>query len=132
MIEDQRETEVAGGMSIGQRLALILEHYGTNSNRLSSEIELSTNTILTRIIRNPERGMSLEVIQKILFKYPGVNPDWFVTGRGEMIRDYLGQPRPEVCPDCIRKDAEIKDLTVKLLECKDTVIRLHEQGSRIS
>jgi repressor LexA len=36
-----------------------------------------------------EQALSSDVIERIITKYPKLNPDWLLTGKGEMLRDDL-------------------------------------------
>jgi hypothetical protein len=71
---------------IGARIMEIIRHYGLNRNSFSIKIGLSSNSLIVRITNNPDAGMSLDLIQKILKAFPDINPGWFVIGEGEMLR----------------------------------------------
>ena len=87
MFENEMDEEQLRSVApIGKRVREMMDHYRLNMNSLSIRLQLKSNSIITRIVKDPERGMSLELIQKVLFEFPEVNPDWFVTGRGEMLR----------------------------------------------
>src|SRR4030042_1082802 len=71
----------------GGRVMMIINHYGLNRNSFSLKIGMSSNSLITRLTNSPDMGMHLELIQKILRNCPEINPDWFIHGEGEMIRD---------------------------------------------
>ena len=41
---------------------------------------------------------SLEVVQKILARFPYINPDWLLVGRGEMRREEVSDAQPGLFP----------------------------------
>jgi hypothetical protein len=70
--------------SIGERLGRVLDFYKLNMNSFSNRLGLKSNSVITRIVKDPNRGMSLDLLQKILFEFVDINADWLVTGRGGM------------------------------------------------
>lgn len=113
MAENQTEENLDKPGSIGKRLKELIDYYHLNMNTLSIRLHLPSNSIITRIVKDPERGMSLELIQKVLFEFREISPDWFVMGRGEMLINKEKQ-KPEVSPDlqvlCDEKDKRIVTL----------------------
>lgn len=92
MTENQPEKNEKKIEPIGERLLKLIKFYGLNMNSLSTRLKLPSNSVITRIVKDPERGMSLDLIQKILFEFTSINPDWFITGRGEMFIDKEDKP----------------------------------------
>lgn len=94
-------------------------------NSFSNRLGLKSNSVITRIVKDPERGMSLELLQKILLEFVEINADWLVTGRGEMLAKReektpaVAQAGP--CAQCALKDERIRDLTA-MIEMKNEVI----------
>jgi hypothetical protein len=109
---------------IGERVKEIMKLKKLNMNSLSNLLRLKSNSIITRIVNDPERGMSLELIQRFLIEFGEINPDWFITGRGEMLKP-VPEKKPEVeektCQECPRKDEKILHLQ-DLLKTKEEVI----------
>lgn len=109
---------------IGERLHKVIEYYKLNMNSISIQLGLSSNSIITRIVKDPERGMSLELIQKVLFEFREINPDWFVTGRGEMLTAKEDQ-KPEVNMGlqtlCDEKDKRIVTLERLVVSLEDNL-----------
>lgn len=76
---------------IGARVMQIIKHYGLNRNSFSLKIGLTSNSLITRITKDPEMGMSLGLIQKILTSFTEINPGWFILGEGEMFKKDLSR-----------------------------------------
>lgn len=112
---------------IGERLMQLIHYYHMNMNSFSNRINLKSNSIITRIVKDPGRGMSLELLQKILIEFPGINPDWFVCGRGEMLRGESEKvlPKTEPCRECAWKDEKIS-LLESIIKSKDEVIEVNK------
>jgi len=71
---------------VGKRIEKIIAHYGLTKNSFSHEIDIQSNTIVTRIVNDPNRAPSFGVMQKIAKRYPEISMSWLVTGKGEMIK----------------------------------------------
>ena len=70
----------------GGRIMKIIKHYGLNRNSFSLRIGMTNNSLVTRITNNPDMGMALDLIQKILRTFPDVSAEWFILGRGGMLK----------------------------------------------
>ncbi len=66
------------------RLIKILTHYGYNATRLADEIGVQRSGI-SHIISGRNLP-SFDFIAKILTRFPDINPDWLVLGKGSMLR----------------------------------------------
>lgn len=71
--------------SIIDRLQEFIEAYGLNNNSLTVKAGLSVG-LLGQAIKS-RKGLHSDTIQKILNTYPEVSAEWFVMGRGGMLRD---------------------------------------------
>jgi plasmid maintenance system antidote protein VapI len=69
---------------VGERLAAIIDHYRLNKNTFAKMIGLSDNSLISRIINDPKRGMTLEMIQRIAQAFPDVNLKWLILDEGEI------------------------------------------------
>lgn len=78
------ETDYVGG-----RIMEIINHYGLNKNSFSMRVGLKSNAYIVRIVNDPEAGMSLVLLKKILRAFPTISPDRFILGEGEMFRPDL-------------------------------------------
>jgi hypothetical protein len=72
---------------IGERIMKIIWHYHTNKNAFSIKLGLSGNSIISRVTMDPKLGISLELATKILTAFEEISPDWFILGKGPMLRD---------------------------------------------
>ena len=71
-------------MSITERLQEYMVHRNLNANKITVDAGLSVG-LIGRAIKN-DSGLNSETIEKILVTYTDLNPEWFVSGNGEMIR----------------------------------------------
>lgn len=71
-------------MTITERLQKYMDFKGLNPNKVTVDAELSVGLIGKAIKNN--RGLNSDTIEKILYKYNDLNPEWFVLGKGEMIK----------------------------------------------
>ncbi len=62
---------------------------GLNARQFATEIHVQPGTISNMMAgrNNP----SLEVMKRIMERYPTLNPEWLIAGRGEMWRTVPGQ-----------------------------------------
>lgn len=72
---------------IGGRIMEMIDYYGLNKNSFSVKVGLQSNAYIVRIVNNRDAGMSLPLIQKILMTFPEINPEWFILGKGEMLKE---------------------------------------------
>lgn len=71
--------------SIIDRLQQLIAAYGLNNNSLTVKAGLSVGLIAQSI--KSGKGLHSDTIQKILNTFPEVSAEWFVMGRGTMLRD---------------------------------------------
>ena len=62
----------------------IIRYYRLNKNMFAKMVGLSDNSLISRIINDPKRGMSLELIQRIAITFPDINLKWLILNEGEM------------------------------------------------
>jgi repressor LexA len=70
--------------SLGERVMEIIYHYRLNKNSFSKKIGLINNSIIVRLVNDPERGLSLELLQRIITEFPDISPRWLLMGEGDM------------------------------------------------
>lgn len=63
-----------------ERIIQFLEYKGITKNKFYVETGISNGTL------DKVSGLSLETVEKFYNVYPEINPDWLITGRGEMIK----------------------------------------------
>lgn len=76
----------------GQRIEEIIQHYRLNKTSFSAKIGLKENSLIVRIINDPNRSFTVDLLQRIALNFPEVNIRWLITGEGEMI---CKQPIPD-------------------------------------
>lgn len=63
-----------------KRIIQFLEYKGITKNKFYVETGISNGTL------DKVSGLSLETVEKFYNVYPEINPDWLITGKGEMIK----------------------------------------------
>lgn len=100
-------------MNDKERLENLIKHLKTNKNALARE--LKTSASIFRNIETGRNGISANLARKIINRYPEINYEWVLTGKGTML----------VNP----KEAPVDNLLLKRVE---TLERISEgQDARI-
>jgi len=68
-----------------ERIIEVMKLLNLNKNSLSSEIGMSSNVTIGRII-NEHRTPNQATLKKIVDRFPQINYDWLLTGEGEMLK----------------------------------------------
>ena len=76
-------------MTDRERIEKVKDTLGLTARQFAAEIRVQPGTISNMMAgrNNP----SYEVIKRILERYPTLNPEWLIAGRGEMWRTEPGQ-----------------------------------------
>lgn len=72
-------------MDFSERLLKIMSHYNHNKNSFSVAIGASNNTVIGRLVNEPDRRPSFDLLELILRRFPSINPTWLIMGEGEML-----------------------------------------------
>ena len=139
-------------MDITERLQLFMQHEGVTAFQMNKEAGLSRTLLIKAIEKH--QGLNTATIEKIVKRYPNLNVDWLITGRGNMLIDVeapkLSQVKTPVLPKELESSlyrqivwhlllqdsyAETHDRLVEIIEklnalC-DKATTLSEQLSRI-
>ncbi len=102
--------------NIVDRLELYMKYKGYNPNKVTMDAVLSVGLIGKSF--KSRKGLHSDTIEKILYAYKDLNPEWFITGAGKMIietetKNVLNEPPDNYssCQTIIKKQAkEIKEL----------------------
>jgi transcriptional regulator with XRE-family HTH domain len=119
-------------MTVSQRTKLFLESTKLTQQEVGDMVGLTKQGVssFTRGKTNPP----LDVLEKILLKYPELNARWLLTGEGHMLEEqrkskteeeilaFLASKK-EDCDLCIEKDKRIRELE-RLIEAKEQVIEV--------
>ena len=76
-------------MSDRERIEQVKDTLGLTARQFAAEIRVQPGTISNMMAgrNNP----SLEVMKRIMDRYPTLNPEWLIAGRGEMWRTVPGE-----------------------------------------
>ena len=76
-------------MNERERIKKVQETLGLTARQFAAEIRVQPGTISNMMAgrNNP----SLEVMKRIMERYPTLNPEWLIAGRGEMWRTEPGK-----------------------------------------
>ena len=76
-------------MNERERIEKLIETLGLSARQFAVEIHVQPGTISNMMAgrNNP----SLEVMKRIMERYPTLNPEWLILGNGEMWRSVPGQ-----------------------------------------
>jgi len=76
-------------MSDRERIEKVKDTLGLTARQFAAEIRVQPGTISNMMAgrNNP----SLEVMKRIMDRYPTLNPEWLIAGRGEMWRTEPGK-----------------------------------------
>ena len=76
-------------MNERERIKFVQENLGLTARQFAAEIRVQPGTISNMMAgrNNP----SLEVMKRIMERYPTLNPEWLIAGRGEMWRTVPGE-----------------------------------------
>lgn len=139
-------------MDITERLQLFMQHEGVTAFQMNKEAGLSRTLLIKAIEKH--QGLNTATIEKIVKRYPNLNVDWLITGRGNMLVDVeapkLSQIKTQVLPKELESSlyrqivwhlllqdsyAETHDRLVEIIEKLNTLCdkatTLSEQLSRI-
>lgn len=73
--------------NINDRIILIMNHYGYNTNSFSEKIKVNSSAVIHNIIKGRRSKPSFEIIAKILFSFENINPEWFILGTGSIFKN---------------------------------------------
>lgn len=83
---------------MNNRIELIIERMNLSSSQFADEIGVA-RAVVSHLITGRNKP-SLDVVRKILLRFPQINPDWLLTGKGEFFR---GEVEKAVAEDYIKK-----------------------------
>ena len=76
-------------MSDRERIEKVKDTLGLTARQFAAEIRVQPGTISN--IMAGRNNPSLEVMKRIMDRYPTLNPEWLIAGRGEMWRTEPGK-----------------------------------------
>lgn len=75
-------------VTVGQRLAQIIESMGITPTEFARQIKVSQPAVAL-ILGGHRGGVSVKMAGKITERYTEINPEWLLWGRGEMLRTHI-------------------------------------------
>lgn len=70
--------------TINRRLILFLEKLGISRNEFASTLATSSRNVYNYL--DEGRAPSVDFLQRVLTRYPSLNPAWLLMGEGDMVR----------------------------------------------
>ena len=98
------------------RLVEILKHIGLKKNTLAKELGYTNGSVFYQI-ETGRNGISTSLARKITNKYPEINYEWILTGKGTM----LVKPKETPVDEAILKQMKLLE---RLSEGQDAQIQL--------
>ena len=74
---------------LGGRIMVLMHHFKLNKNSLSQKLGLSGNSLIGKIVNEPGRGMTTDLLSKFAGAFPSLNLRWLVTGEGDMFKSNI-------------------------------------------
>lgn len=109
-----------------ERLKSFIECTGNSITGFEVIIGVSKGTIYKAIVN--KKTIGVEVMEKIVTKFPELNADWLITGRGDMQTTIEAMNNLKVQADysvllknLIQSAGEVKDLKAQLSDLRYTV-----------
>lgn len=81
-------------MAITDRLQDYMNFKGLNPNKITVEAGLSVG-LIGKSFKN-KKGLNSDTIEKILYTYPDLSPEWLLTGRGQMLKPAHENQSPNI------------------------------------
>ena len=78
-------------MSVKQRLLEFIKREGLSQSRFEKAVGLSNG-----YVNNISKGIGADKLQRITEKFPYLNAEWLLTGKGEMLKANTIQERTEL------------------------------------
>ena len=98
------------------RLVEILKHIGARKNTLAKELGYTNGSVFYQI-ETGRNGISTSLARKITNKYPEINYEWILTGKGTM----LVKPKETPVDEAILQQMKLLE---RLSEGQDAQIQL--------
>jgi hypothetical protein len=109
---------------ISDRILIMIKNEGITIRSFEQKIGCSNGVISRCIQKGTDIGSNwLSIIIEI---YPKYNAEWFLTGKGDMLKgNASSEQMPGICEKCILKDELIDGLYNQI----DTLRKINIQGS---
>lgn len=97
-----------------ERIKKIIDYYGIKSiNSFAKDYLSYKSSEKINRLKGENALPSYEILHDISMKFEEINPDWLLTGRGEMLRKATpnaadSEKKDKVCEKCAEKDKTIE------------------------
>jgi len=100
---------------------------GLNANKVSVDASLS-NGLIGKAIKN-NKGLNSDTLEKILYTYKDLNPEWLMTGEGKMLKKQkeTSVSEPTTSYGSAKSDRELLELQRKLIVSYEDKIEFLEK-----
>ncbi|HBF88698.1 MAG TPA: transcriptional regulator [Bacteroidales bacterium] len=88
------------------RIEKIIKEYALSSSIFADEIKVQRAQI-SHIISG-RNNPSLDIAQKILLRFPGINPEWLILGTGKMLKSETTQMKFNYEPENVPTNESIE------------------------
>ncbi|WP_027376278.1 helix-turn-helix domain-containing protein [Kaistella palustris] len=108
-------------MSLNDRISKVIAYSGLTSSEFADEIDVQRSNISH--ITSGRNKPSLDFIIKIKERFPDLDWDWLITGKGEMLQKKADEPVVEKTPRPSLPDlfSLIDDQNFGITESEDTI-----------
>jgi len=103
------------------KIEKILLYLGISPSQFADELGVQRSGISH--ILSERNKPSLEFIQKVLLKYKEINPEWLMTGKGEMLRGSVQRSLFSLTPE----EISTNEVSQPELEIKNTDLSIDNQ-----
>ena len=110
-----------------ERFKAIIRHINKPINSIAKEIGVSQPSLKSCVDGN--NNPSFDTIQKLILKYPEINSNWLLSGKGEMLlNDETKMTEKKVVTDILNNSKKINFLYQKII---DVSILLKEHSGEV-
>ena len=81
--------QIFNAMNERERIDAVMKSLNLSARQFAAEIQVRPGTISNMM--SGRNNPSLEVMKRIMERYPTLNPEWLIAGRGEMWRTEPGK-----------------------------------------
>lgn len=120
---------------MNERLKYFIEYLGISTRNFEQKISVSNGLIARFLAKNTT--IQSNILSKICDTYPDLNPDWLITGKGEMLRGSIPAAAPDSTLDRLLE--RIEDLArengqlqAEIAELKKENVSLKESAGTTS
>lgn len=103
--EDVKSESQTKANGLSERFFLVIENLGYTIHKIAEEVDGISVEVLNRII-NGRDNPDVKVINALLEKFPKINANWLLTGKGQMILKEEKEATSKDLDDILRKRIE--------------------------